>query len=408
MPEGSQAQRALVVSQFYQPEPGFITADVAALLATTRRTTVIAALPNYRQGRVYDGFPRWRPLRTQERGCSVWRLPMIPDHSTSVLRRSLAYGSFLSAATTWSPVVVAGRPPALAWVYQTPFTSALAVIWLKYAFGTRLVYTVADLWPESLIAAGMVRPGPATRRMFQLRRFINGFADDIICSTRGTLECFAEEGVPRSKLHYIPVWVDGAEIALPQPQRERRIVYAGNLGPAQNLGTVVEGAAILQDRGIDVVIDLIGEGACRAELAGAAQALRCGNVRFHGAVPPQEAHRLSATAMGQIVCLRPDSLFEMTVPSKLPFGFAAGTPILHALTGEADRLARDSGGGIPFSALDARSFADAVQQLLALAPRQIEEMSVRLKQFFQKGFAREALLQQYAKVLRVQEGAGAK
>jgi colanic acid biosynthesis glycosyl transferase WcaI len=170
---------------------------------------------------------------------------------------------------------------------------------------------------------------------------------------------------------------------------------------------VIAGAAILRERGIEVSIDLIGEGTSRAELVETASALGCDNVRFHGAVPVREAHRLSATAIGQIVCLRPDRLFEMTVPSKLPFAFSAGTPILYALAGEAGSLARDSGGGIPFSAVDPASFADAVQKLLALEAGQIEQMSAALKRFYEQSFAREALLQQYAHVLGVQRSASA-
>ena len=113
-------------------------ADVAELMAAHARVTVITAHPNYPAGKFYPGTRWWRPVRSEENGVTVWRLPMVPDQSTSVLRRALSYLSFLVALTVWAPFV-AGRP-SVVWVYQTPFTTAVG----NSSIGTLAKYTTVS------------------------------------------------------------------------------------------------------------------------------------------------------------------------------------------------------------------------------------------------------------------------
>lgn len=393
--------RVLVITQVYEPEPNFITADVARELAREASVVVVTAHPNYPRGRFYPGVKWWTVSRTHEGGVDVWRVPMWPSHSLSPLKRGLSYLSFALAATIVAPFV-AGRPDVV-WVYHGPFTTALAALPFKWFGRARLLITFADLWPESFAAAGVVRSNALMRLLSAYSRAINRSADVLICATRGTLDRCRGNGVPREKLRLVPVWIAGTEDlrrgATDEASGEKRIVYAGNVGPAQSLDSLVRAAVLLQRSHPDVRIDIYGSGSASAELEALAAAIGAGNVRFHGRVPLAVAFARSASAFAQVVTLQPSSLFAMTIPSKLAFAFAAGAPLLYSLPGEAGRLARESGGGIEFDLADPSSLAAAVDRLLELPEGERDRMRRRLNDYFASNFSPPTLRARYREII---------
>jgi glycosyltransferase involved in cell wall biosynthesis len=393
--------RLLVLSQYYRPEPNFITADVAQALSDELDVTVVCARPNYPLGRFYDGWRGWSPRRSREGRVTVWRLPLLPYHGGSLWRRALCYGSFTLGSAVMAPIV-AGKPDVV-WVYQTPFTTALAGLGARYLRGARLVYTAADLWPESMLASGVAKPGPLMRTLFAYSRWINRAAHLIVASTEGTLERYARDGVPLERLRHVPVWVDAAPegpvTSTEAPAGVPRVVYAGNLGPGQRLDTLVQAAGNLHGRGVAVEVHVYGTGAAEPDLRALAASLPAPNVIFHGRVSPEEALRVSAGAFAQVVSLQPSPLFAMTVPSKLAFSFAAGAPVLYGLHGEAARIAAQSGGGVVFDPEDPASLAEAVLDLLRRSPEERSAMRAALGRYYSAHFARRRLLEQYRSLL---------
>lgn len=393
-----------MLTQYYRPEPNFITADVAQALSEDVDVVVVCAHPSYPLGKYYDGSRGWRgwlPRRTREGRVTVWRLPVIAYAGSAIWRRALYYGSFLLGATFLAPFA-AFRPDAV-WVYQTPFTTALAALGARYVAGARLVYTSADLWPESMLATRVVRPGLLMRTLFAYSRWINRHAHLIIASTEGTLERYASDGVPRERLRYVPVWVDAApdtavELPVDAPSSSS-VVYVGNLGPAQRLDTLVRAAAMLQEQQIPVEVHLYGSGSAEAELRNLASELAARNVTFHGRIAPAEALQVSASAFAQVVSLEPTELFARTVPSKLAFSFAAGAPVLYGLQGEAARIVAQSGGGLVFNPEDPGSLVRAIAQLLQRPPEERSDMRAALRSFYNAHFSRSELLARYRALL---------
>jgi glycosyltransferase involved in cell wall biosynthesis len=400
--------RILVLSQHYRPEPNFIAADVAEALAQHADVMVVTAHPNYPTGRFYPGTRYWRPTKTLENGVTVWRVPFLPDHSTSKLRRMVSYLSFALAAALVAPFVA--PRPTLVWVYQGPFTTMLAALWYRFVRRVPIVLTCADLWPESFTAAGVAHPGVIVSLALRYRRVMNRLATLIICSTRGTYERFAAEGIPRERLRFVPVWVDGIpaeEELLPDRAAEGSdpvVVYAGNLGPAQQLETVLHGAALLEREGAGVCFELYGAGADEERLRSLAAELGLRSVRFRGRVSPEQAFEASSRAFAQIVSLRRDPLFAMTLPSKLFGCFAAGAPVLYGLEGEAAELVARSGGGVEFDPDEPASLAGAIGRLMASSADERCAMRTRLRCYYREHFARDRLLEQYIEIVSTVAG----
>jgi glycosyltransferase involved in cell wall biosynthesis len=398
--ESRRRPKTLILTQYYSPEPNFITQDVAHALADASEVTVITTHPNFPGGKFYDGYAFWRPVRTREGRVTVWRLPHLPDRSTSKLRRALSYLSFAIVASLFAPFV-AGKP-RLVWVYHTPFTTALAALFFKYAYGSKLAFTTVDLWPENFVAVGLTKPGRLTDWLFRYRRFINRQADVHLCCSRSAVQRYIADGLPRERTHFVPVWVEGIPSELPatvQRPRRRNIVYAGTLGPSQPIETIVRGAAQLLHEEPDVTFDIFGTGVNEPDLRALAVALAATNVRFHGRVSPSQAFDRSASAFAQIITLRPTPLFEMVIPSKLYLGLAAGSPILAGLRGEAAEMIATSGAGVLFDAESIDSFCSAVRGLLRKADVEREAMGQQMRGYFRANFRREKTLARYQALL---------
>ena len=367
--------------------------------------TVVAPHPNYPFGRFYPGTRYWKISRSLENGVTVWRVPHFAEHSLSSLRRALSYISFMAIATVVSPFV-AGRPKVV-WVYHGPFMTGIAGLFFKVVYGSRLVFTCADLWPESFVASGLGTSNIVLRLLYAYRRFINRRADTLICSTRGTMNSYSGDGIASDRLEYIPIWVDGIPADMQNQSRTgpgNEIVYAGNLGPGQPLDVIIRAAGILRREGVDVRFSFFGTGALEQELKSLAVQEGADNVTFHGRISPTEAFSASSSALAQIVALKPSPFFRMTIPSKLFFSFAAGSPILYALEGEASAMAQASGGGIAFDATDPHSFAAAVRKLLQMPAADREAMRTRLRAHYSENFASEVLLRKYLHILAPDSG----
>lgn len=399
----ARRQRFLVLTQYYHPEPNFITADVAEALARDADVTVVTTHPNYPNGDFYPGTRYRRIERSRVNGVTIWRVPMIPDHSLSPVRRALSYLSFTVMAGVVA-IFVAGRPDTV-WVYQTPFTTGVAALWFKFVLRTRTVYTCADLWPESFAATGVVRSAWVMRLMATYNRAINRAADLIICSTPGTAERYRQDGIPEDRLVVIPVWVGGvdelAARACGPAHSPRTIVYAGNLGPAQKLDTVIEAAAKLHAAGAAVDFDLYGSGSAEAELKALAERLGAVNVTFKGRVALDVAFDASSSALAQIILLQRSALFRMTVPSKLFMAFAAAAPLLYGLEGDAAMLAASSRGGIEFDSSDSDTLVHAVMRLLELSTADRGIMRRNLRSYFSTHFDPSILVARYRALLGV-------
>jgi len=212
------------------------------------------------------------------------------------------------------------------------------------------------------------------------------------------LERYRADGVPAERLHWLPVWVDGVPAtttAEHQPPERLAIVYAGNLGPSQQLTTLVEAAALLRAQGSPVVVDIYGVGSAEGELRALAAARGADNVHFHGRVSPADAYAISSRSLAQVVSLKKTPLFRMTVPSKLYFCFAAGTPILAGLEGESAELARESGAAFVFDVEEPATLVQAVQTVLAMSDDARRACRSQVQQFFQDRFAKHQLIRHY-------------
>jgi len=401
--------KLLFLSMHYRPEPcDTRTSQLASgLQAKGHETAALTSFPNYPFGRVYDGYRQRLVHRQVVDGVRVTRVPMMPDHSKSAIRRALSYLSFGFSASAIGFFAV--RRPDLIWIHHPPLTTGIAGYLLAKIKRIPYVYEIHDLWPESLAATGMIREGRITRLIGTICDFLHRHAAAIVVTSPGMKDHLVDRGVSTARIHVFPQWAAGDEEPLPEADAEFgqehglagkfNIVCLGNLGIAQGLDTVIEAAKRLRDLdGAQIV--LAGAGAELERLRRRVLEESLTNVKFTGQVDRELARKYLAWADGLLVHLRNDPLFAITIPSRTQNYLAAGRPILCGVRGDTAAIVSSGDAGLCFASEDAAAMEAAIRRLHSMASGERARFGANARRAYEAWFAKDKLIAEYEGLFR--------
>jgi colanic acid biosynthesis glycosyl transferase WcaI len=404
--------RVLFLTHYYTPELGAAPTRIAALARGLAErgleVSVHTGFPHYPSGVVAHPH-RNRPLRIAHDGpVRVVRSLVYPAPNRGVARRLADHAVFAAAALATSPasgpvdVVVAETPPL--------FTAAAGVVYARLK-GAALALNVSDLWPESAVELGALRAdGAAAASATALARLCYRHARLIAAPTAGIVQSLDATLVARGKVRQVPPAVDLERFAAVAPYAAQsaaalagetshpaplRVLYAGTLGIAQGLPTLVEAAALAGPEVVELAI--AGEGPERERLSALVATRRLTNVRVLGGVPPEDIPGLYDSADAGVVPLRDLPIFAGALPTKLFETLAAGRPAIVAARGEAAELVRDAGAGLAVAPEDPRALADAFRRLCS-CPEEARRMGARGRDHARR-YGRAAVVEQWHTLL---------
>jgi colanic acid biosynthesis glycosyl transferase WcaI len=394
--------KVLVVTQYFWPESFRINDLVRAWIDAGHDVTVLTGLPNYPAGRLFSGFRLTGPYHQEWEGAHVRRVPIVTRGSHRGLRLMVNYASFVVSGVVLGPWVARDRYDVIFVYAPSPITTCIPAIWLRWLRGIPVVFWVQDLWPDNLTAIGAVRSPAVLRAVTSLSRWIYRRCDLVLAQSQAFIGPIRRVCPDVRDLRVLPNWADGfyrpLVIDADAPERAEfpsgfTVVFAGNLGSAQALGTAIEAAALLRDEGVQWVFN--GDGNQRATLEAQVHAEDLGGcVRFLGWRPGESMPRYLNLASVLLVSLRRDVSFASTVPAKVQSSLAAGRPILGALEGEGARIVRESGAGLVVDQEDAAALAAGVRVLAAMAPAERDDMGRRGRAYALTHFDRDTLVAQ--------------
>ncbi len=196
---------------------------------------------------------------------------------------------------------VHGRPDVIYASSVHPLT-LVAGIQLAKHYGVRCVCEVRDLWPESLIAYGYLKPEAiAVRMLRRLEKWTYKKADALIFTMEGGYDYIREQGwereIPQSKVYHINNGVDletfqynREHFQIHDPDLENpdtfKVVYTGSVRKANGLKELLECAACLQEK-TDIRILVYGKGEDWSTLEEMRKQRGLDNVAFKGFVQKQ-------------------------------------------------------------------------------------------------------------------------
>lgn len=414
--------KLLLVSQYFWPESFAINALARSLCERGVEVTVVTGQPNYPEGEVFTGYSAWRIQREGFNGMEVLRLPLFPRGKRSSLRLALNYLSFVFAGLVFGPWLLRRRSFDVVFVYApSPLLQSLPAIWLAWLKRAPCVLWVQDLWPESLSATGFVKNKTILRLVELVVRYIYRHTDRVLIPSeafRAPITRFIDD--PARIRYYPNAYVYTGE-PLPDDLRNSirvhaltqdiksgfSIVFAGNLGTAQSLDTIIGAAEVLQQQALPIRFFLIGSGSLSEWLSEEIGRRALHNVVLPGRFPPEAMSGLYSAAEVLLVSLRDEPIFAFTIPSKIQGYLAAGKPVIASLNGEGARVVVEAGAGLACPAADAQSLAQAVLKLYRLSADARREMGENARRYALNHFSLDhlttELVAQFAELAATQQ-----
>ena len=362
--------RLCILTQYFPPEMGAPQARLSELgerlVDAGWDVEVLTALPNYPTGKIFSQYDSRAAVVEQIGRMRTIRVPLYTA-KTGFIKRLRCYFSFVASARRYGPRLC--LRPDLLWVESPPLFIGYAARSLARRWRCPYVFNVSDLWPESAIRMGIVKPGVATwlaeRLELSLYRHaaaVTGQSSEIIESVRQrsphTRTAVVTNGVAPAR--FGKSMADAAARELVGHEPGPIFIYAGLLGHAQGLDQVLDIAAQMPADQPGRFV-LVGEGPEREHLV---ERIERENIRRVRLVPAQPRERVPALlAAADVALITLGMAIPGAVPSKIYEAMASSLPILLIAEGEAARRVEQAACGLAVRPGDLAGAADAVRRL---------------------------------------------
>lgn len=395
--------RVVIVSQHFPPENSgnaSRVSDMAEKMAAQGvDVTVLAPHPTFPTG----SFPRawrWRN-RSKWHGAKLINLwswqPQAKD--PGFLSRVAYYLTFPIHATLWAifnarsyDVIVGSTPPV--------FTGMPGIVVRAIFRNKKIVVEVRDLWIDAAVSLGFVKEGSLFTRLgrrFERRAFLK--AHLIAVTTDDVAAKIRARGETRAPIVVVPNGVDATRFRPLDGAKKTRFLYAGNIGHAQDLETVIAALAIVREKHPEAELVLAGGGDTAGSLKSFAAQKKLGDaVHFPGNLSRDEVARLYSTSIAGLAPLKALKTLEYAVPTKAYEAMACGVPYLGTGVGEIERLAIASSGGIV-----AKNTAEDVARVMAWLiehPSEAAAMGKAGRAYVEARYDRAGIATNYVAALR--------
>ena len=382
--------KILVVSQIYWPEP-FPTTDICEGLAEMgHEVHLITDVPNYPMGYIYPEYRGGKRRREERNGVKIFRTFTI-GRKNNILFRILNYYSFAISSTLFSWTLPKDYDVVFA-IQASPIMMVSAALSYAKRTGKKCLFYTMDLWPASLAAGGVGESSPIYKLFGWVSKRLYRKADRILVTSQMFKPYLMDNfDIPENRIGHRPQYAPAQFDTLPEaPQKDTvDLMFAGNVGAAQSLTTVLQAAAQLKDIS-NLRWHIVGDGSELNNLKNLSARLGLENVIFHGRKPPEQMPEFYAMADAMLVTLTADPFVGMTLPNKVQSYMAAGKPVLAAANGEIPKVLTEAGCGFCAPAEDSTAFAEAVRRFLAHPER--DSLGKNARQYYSNHFTREQFM----------------
>lgn len=346
----------LVISQYFYPEDFRINDICKEWVKRGYEVTVVTGIPNYPQGKFYQGFSWFKKRREEYEGIHIVRLPIIPRGKNAVMLM-LNYVSFVVSGFFWKLFTKVKADKVF--IFEvSPMTQALAGVWYAKKRKIPCYIYVQDLWPENVEIVTGIHNRAVIGLIDRMVNYIYKNCNRIFATSPSFVKRIEERDsawvADKSKAIYWPQYAEECyhpvgKIDLPDmPQNDKfKIVFTGNIGYAQGLDILPRAAAELKKENVSCQFIIIGDGRYREEFE---NEIAQNDVKemfaLLGRKKMEEVPYYLAWCDIAFISFADNSLFSMTIPAKLQSYMACGMPILAVADGETERVIEEAECGV--------------------------------------------------------------
>ncbi len=333
--------KILVYSHFYFPEVGAGSVRtryfVQALRNAGNEVKVITPMPNYPNGKKYEGYNKFF---FYDKNNNVTYLPIFIPKKHSLIGRGLTYFSYFFSSLFYA--LFDGFKPDVILTSSPPITTTLAAVLLAKLKRKPIVVDIRDLWPDIGIELGIIKNKLLIKTLKFVDRFIIKSSDQIIVP----LESFEEIMLRKGARCEVTTIYNGADTSVfvplkkdkkvevrgkyNLPQNKKIAVYFGFFNFGMNdVDTLAEALSLLRQDGNKFYFLFIGDGVKKADFVQKIE----GKIEYKF-LKPMSSRELSEVIASCDLSIIPLKKVEGStggfIPVKCLESWSAGLPVLLA------------------------------------------------------------------------------
>jgi glycosyltransferase involved in cell wall biosynthesis len=381
--------KLLILTQYFPPEVGAPQNRLFELAVRLKKSgidvSVLTAMPNYPQMKIYDGYEGTDYLYEEIEGISVHRASIYLPKSKSIIQRLLNYFSFVYSSAKVGKNKIGDIDVLIC--ESPPLFLGYSALYIKRNKKAKLIFNVSDLWPESAEKLGVVTNKWMLKLAYKLEAKLYRKSVLVTGQTQGICKNINER-FPDVNTYWLP---NGVDISYYNPStvtgnwrkengfndNDVLFLYAGIIGLAQGLEIILSAAEmVLNTKSIKFI--LLGSGPEKEKLQIIQKDKKLSNVYFFDAVSKTEMPQIVQASDVAIIPLRKLELFLGAIPSKIFENLAMEKAVILAVDGEARELFVNQGKCALYS--EPENVEDLVRNVLLLT-----EDSLLRKQLGQEG-----------------------
>lgn len=264
--------KILIVSNHFWPEDLRINDLALGLKDQGHNVSVLTGIPNYPSGSFSPGYGIFKKHREVFNGIKIYRAPLVPRGDDRGVRLAHNYMSYAISSCLLAPFFYCEKYDLILVFESSPVTVGLPALVLKKLRGIPIMFWVQDLWPDTLSATGVVRSERILGWVGRLVSFIYRGCDQILVQPKAFSSSVKLLAPPEIPIKYFPNTVEELyrPIKLEADACEHkllpkgfRVMFAGNIGVAQDFTTILDAAEQLKDTP-EIKWIIIGDGRRRA------------------------------------------------------------------------------------------------------------------------------------------------
>ncbi|SES77267.1 Glycosyltransferase involved in cell wall bisynthesis [Methanococcoides vulcani] len=273
-----------------------------------------------------------------------------------------------------------------------PIFTGFGGLFSKVLFRKKWVMDVRDLWINASISLGFLKEGSFFEKISRMYEQGCYSRADLIS---GTTQELGEDilrtyrNIDENKVKVTP---NGVDIELFYPvdvPKKNQMIYAGNIGHAQDLENVILSLKKINEK-FDLKLIIAGDGDIKEDLMKVTSENGLDDlVEFPGMVPRESVPKMFSESLIGLAPLKKLKTLEYAVPTKAYECMACGIPFVGCGEGEIRKLAETSGGGV-IAENSADDIAATILDLLE-DPQKMDEMGKKGRAFVEKNYSRKQI-----------------
>jgi colanic acid biosynthesis glycosyl transferase WcaI len=397
------SKKVLIVSQHFPPDKSGNASRVydlsKNLVNLGLQVIVYSPFPSFPHG----SFPRVNKLRTSQSvdGISNFKTwnwqPRAPN--PRFISRALYYLVFPCLATVRA--LINSKHYDYIITTAPPIFTGIPGYFLKKITGKKWLFDVRDLWIDASASLDFIKKEGLLYKM--ARRYEQtcySTCDEVLVTSESIKKAIMDiYKIPEEKFHIIPNGVD-TSVYKPLKEKKKQIIYAGNIGFAQDLEKVILAVKKVNEvqKNDPFNFYLVGDGDIRHELERFTRENHVeDHVFFSGMVSREKVPELIGESLIGVAPLKNLETLEYALPTKCYEYMACGVPFIGTGNGQIKMLAHESKAGL-IAENNINSISEKIL-FLSQHPESAEEMGTQGRAFVTKYYDRRNIAKRLFSVI---------